>query len=263
MADASPDLRAQQFALANHLRDPDTAAPPPGIADQRLAVYRDLLFNNIQSLLAGNFPVICKTLGDTRWNALVRAFQAVHRAHTPLFTEIGREFIAFVEQRASTGAGDPPWLPELAHYEWVELALQISDAAPPPLQRVDSDVAEIANLLMAGVPVVSPVAWPLAYRWPVQRIGPDHQPDTASDAPTLLLVRRDASGDVRFAQLSPLAFRLLELLSANTHRSGRDVLAELAMEANTGDLDGFLSEGSMMLVRLAQEGTIAGVRESS
>ena len=68
-----------------------------------------------------------------------------------------------------------------------------------------------------------PLAWPLAYRWPVQRIGPHYQPEVAPDAPTLLLVRRTADGEVRFAALSPLAFRLLELLAPG-ERSGRDCL---------------------------------------
>ena len=129
------ELREQQFALARYVRDPLRNAPPPGIEgrpieDRRIAIYRDLFYNSIESLLAGNFPVIRKTLGDTRWHALVRAFYADHRCRTPLFTEIGREFIQFLEQRDQ---GDsPPWLHELAHYEWVELALQIADDELPP-----------------------------------------------------------------------------------------------------------------------------------
>lgn len=250
MADA-PTLRAQQFALSRHLRDPAAVAAPPGIEDRRLAVYRELLYNNIRNLLAGNFPVIRKTLGDDGWHALVRAFHAGHRSRTPLFTEIGREFIAFVETRAEQDAGDPPWLPELAHYEWVELALQISDARPPPGIDPGGD-------LLYGVPCVSPLAWALAYRWPVQRIGPSFRPGEPPEAPTLLLVRRDDPGEVRFAQLSPLAYRLLELLAANETANGRDVLLSLAAEAGVADADAFVVEGHAMLERMRGEGTILG-----
>lgn len=159
-------LQDQQFALSRHLRDP-SHPPPPGIEERRLAIYRDLFFNNIESLLAGNFPVIRQTLGDDAWRRLVRSFYARHRSQTPLFPEIAREFIRFLETR--TGEGDPPWLRELAHYEWVELALQIADDATPPHDpRGD---------LLADVPVVSPFVWALAYQWPVHRIGPDFQPD--------------------------------------------------------------------------------------
>ena len=53
--------------------------------------------------------------------------------------------------------------------------------------------------LLDGMPVASPLAWPLAYTWPVHRIGPDFQPDAPPSDPTLLLLRRDAAGDVHFS----------------------------------------------------------------
>ena len=109
-------LQDQQFALSRHLRDP-SHPPPPGIEERRLAIYRDLFFNNIESLLAGNFPVIRQTLGDDAWRRLVRSFYARHRSQTPLFPEIAREFIRFLETR--TGDGGPPWLGVLAQYELV------------------------------------------------------------------------------------------------------------------------------------------------
>ncbi|HRN62576.1 MAG TPA: putative DNA-binding domain-containing protein [Luteimonas sp.] len=260
MAEAPATLRAQQLALSSHLRDPAAVAPPGGIEDRRLGIYRELLYNNIQGLLAGNFPVIRRTLADDDWHALVRRFYAEHRCHTPLFTEIGREFVRWLEQRADADPALPPWLPELAHYEWVELALQISDATPGVgVDPGDSGTGDAAQALLDGVPVVSPQAWALAYRWPVHRIGPEHQPPEPPEQPTLLLVRRDAAGEVRFAQLSPLAFRLLELLDGG-RRSGRDCLLALAAEAGAGDTDAFLAEGAAMLARMRGEGTVLGVR---
>ena len=80
--DATATLCAQQMAFAAHVRDPATHPAPAGIEDRRLAIYRDLFFNSLQGLLAGNFPVIAAALGDTRWRALVRAFYAGHRCAT-------------------------------------------------------------------------------------------------------------------------------------------------------------------------------------
>src|SRR3546814_11884921 len=91
-----------------------------------------------------------------------------------------------------------PWLRELAHYEWAELALQISEATR-------EDIAHDARGdLLAGCPLPSPLAWPLAYAWPVHRIGPDHQPLEQPAEPTLLLLRREPDGQVSFHVLSPL-----------------------------------------------------------
>ena len=250
MAEAGAGWREQNFALARHVRDPGAHPPPPDIEDRRLAIYRELFYNNVDGLLAGNFPVIRKSLSDAGWHAHVRAFLAEHRCRTPLFTEIGREFIRFLDARLEAGADDPPWLAELAHYEWVELALQISDEPMPP--------HDPGGDLLQGRPLVSPQAWALAYRWPVQRIRPDYLPSEPPDAPTLLLVRRDAAGDVRFAEISPLVYRLLELLGSESLGNGREALLQLATEAGAVDADAFVDQGAAMLRQMREEATLIG-----
>ena len=244
------DFRQRQAAFAAHLRDPEAHPPPPGIEPRRMAVYRELFFNNIAGLLGGNFPVIRRTLGEADWTALVRRFYAEHRSRTPLFPEIAREFIDFLEARGED-AGDPPWLAELAHYEWIELAVQIDDN---PLPAHDP-----AGDLLAGVPLVSPWVRALAYRWPVHTIGPAQRPAAAPPEPTLLLVRRDIDGRARFAALSPLVYRLLELLAAG-ERSGHASLQVLAAEAGVPADDAFLAQGAQMLQRMRAEGTLLGTR---
>jgi hypothetical protein len=174
-------LRQQLDAMALHVRDPRAHAGPPGIEARRLKVYSDLVFNNLDSLLSGGFPVIRSTLGDEAWRSLVRDFLARHHSRTPLFTELGRELVAFLDAHPDPAR---PWLAELAHYEWAELGLQLSDAAMPP-HDPDGD-------LLDGIPLLSPVAWPLAHRWPVDRIGPGHQPTTAPADPWRVLLRREA-----------------------------------------------------------------------
>ena len=237
------DLRAQQFAFAAHLRDPERNAAPEGIEDRRLRIYRDLVFNSLEGLLASNFPVIRKTVGDDAWRTLVRAFLANHRAQTPLFTEVGREFAEWLVPRGG-------WLPQLAHYEYAELALAISDAATPP-HDPDGD-------LLDGIPVASPQAWPLAYDWPVHRIGPDFQPDAPPSDPTLLMLHRDAAGDVHFSTLSPLTFRLLDRIDANTGDTGRGLLRALAVEAAASDDAAFLRAGEAALRELRTQGVLLG-----
>jgi hypothetical protein len=246
------DLQAQQAAFAAHLRDPLAHPAPAGIEPRRMAIYRELFFNNIAGLLAGNFPVIRRTLGDDAWTALVRRFYAGHHSQTPLFPELGREFIRFLETRAGESPGeddDPPWLVELAHYEWIELAVQIDDS---PLPAHDP-----AGDLLDGTPVLSPWIRVLAYRWPVHTIGPEHRPGTPPEAPTLLLVRRDGEGRARFAAISPLVYRLLELLG-DGGASGRARLQALAAEAGVAADAAFLAEGAAMLERMRGEGTVLG-----
>lgn len=244
-------LRDQLDAMARHVRDPDAHAGPPGIEPRRLAIYRELVHNNLDGLLTGNFPVLHKTLGDTDWRALVRGFLAEHHSRTPLFTEIGLELIAFLQSEAGA---DPlrPWIAELAHYEWAELGLQLLDATIP--------AHDPHGDLLAGIPMLSPLAWPLAYRWPVAQIGPVFQPDAPPPEPTLVLLQRDPAGKVHFSGLSPLLFRLLEKIGTNTSTNGRELLMQLAREAGQDDVEAFITAAQPMLEQLHRQGVLPGIR---
>ncbi|MFP3993307.1 putative DNA-binding domain-containing protein [Pseudomonas capeferrum] len=211
-------LREQQYTLARHLRDPARHAPPPGIEARRLNVYRELFYDTIEGLLAGSFPVMRQTLGEPHWHARVRDFYANYRSQTPLFTEIAETFIDYLQGVEL----DAPWQLELAHYEWVEAQLYLSDAQDP--------AHDPQGDLLQGEPLLSCMARVLAYRWPVERIGPGYQPQAAPEAPTLLLVYRDVGLQVRFARLAPMAYRLL----AEVGGTGRERLQALAADQGQG-----------------------------
>ncbi|MDH0300743.1 MULTISPECIES: putative DNA-binding domain-containing protein [unclassified Pseudomonas] len=228
-------LRIQQFTLAHHLRDPAANPPPPGIEARRLAVYRELFYGAIEGLLAGSFPVLRQTLGDRRWHARVRDFYARYRSQTPLFTEIAEAFVDYLQGIEP----DAPWQLELAHYEWVEAQLYLSDAQDLPHDPVGD--------LLDGEPLLSCTARVLAYRWPVERIGPYDQPLEPPAMPTLLLVHRDADLQVRFFRLTPMAWQLLAGLTG----TGRERLRALAD-------DQAQAQGVRLLEQLREQGIIVG-----
>jgi len=246
-------LHAQQ-ALGAWIRDPVHAPPPAGIEPRRLRIYADLVFNNVASLLGATFPVARAVLGDDGWRALVRDFLREHGSRTPVFSELPRELLQYLDARAEAGRADPPWLRELAHYEWIELALQLSDARPAELPH------DAAGDLRSGVPVLSPLAWPLAYDWPVHRIAPGAVP--AEPEPTLLLIHRHADGIVHFHALGPVAFHLLHRLD-ETPASGDTMLRALAAEAGAPDAESFVADGIALLERYRREGIILGTRPAA
>lgn len=253
-AEAAGRLREQLFAFAAHLRDP-AAPPPPGIEDRRLQVYRELFYNNVEGLLASNFPVMRRVLGDACWHALVRDFHREHRCHTPLFPEIGREMLRFLEARLARGGGDPPFLLELAHYEWVELALALDETELDAIEaRRDGD-------LLDGIPVPSPLAWPLAYAWPVQQLRPDYQPEVPPRDPTFLLVVRDRAQQVQFKAIDALGFELLQALHGNDEgRSGRDLLTALGTRLGAARIQDFVQAGLGLMQQLRERDAILGTR---
>ncbi|MDS9916932.1 putative DNA-binding domain-containing protein [Pseudomonas aeruginosa] len=241
-------LRQQQFSLARHLRDPLGNAPPPDIEERRLRVYRELFYNAIEGLLASGFPRLRGLLGEQQWHGLVREFYREERSHTPLFTRIAGGFVDYLRQR---GEYRPAWQAELAHFEWSETRLYLAEPDDPPYRR-EGD-------LLDGGPLLSSLALPLGYRWPVHRLEEDVALAEAPAEPTLLLMHRDSSHRVHTARLTPLAYRLLESL-ARRRLSGREHLAALALEARSapGALD---AAGLELLAALRTQGVVLGTLE--
>ena len=214
-------LRDSQMSMARYLRDPDTQPPPPGVEERRLKIYRDLIYNNIEGFISGGFPVLRSLYNDDDWHGLVRLFIDQHRCHTPYFLEISQEFLKFLMENFQPRPCDPPFITELAHYEWVELALDVAEEQLPEPQVVARP--------LDGVPHLSPLAWVLSYTYPVHRIGPAFRPESAAE-PTYLAVYRDGDDSVRFMELNAATARLLELIRDNQGSTAGQLLDNLATE---------------------------------
>lgn len=253
----SPEMPAfmrRQYEFAAHIRDPQQNTPPKDVAERRMAVYRELFFNNMAGFLANSFPVLRSLLEEQAWQRLVRDFYARHRAQTPLFHEISREFLLYLETARRTH-DDPPFLWELAHYEWIELALSLADL------DIHEDIAPNGDLV-EGLPVISPLAWPLRYRFPVHRISREYQPAEPEAQPTFLVVYRNSHDQVAFMEINPVTARLLELVSKEEINSGRAALAQIARELRHPNLDQVIAAGRPTLAELRARHILLGTRRS-
>lgn len=255
-ATAPRPFQQLQYAFAAHLRDPVRRAAPAGIEDRRLKIYRELFFNNIENFLANAFPVLRQLYPDESWFALVRDFYARHQSHDPLFNGLAEEFLRYLDAERGDVEGDPPFLRELAHYEWVELALSIAeDELTPVLADPNGD-------LLAGPPCVSPLAWALGYEWPVHRIGPDYQPTEPGAQPTWLVVYRTRQDEVRFLEINAVTARLLALAGESPEATGADLITRIAGELGS-DPAGLMDAGAAMLEGLRERGVILGTRRGA
>lgn len=252
-ADRPDSLRALQTAFAAHLRDPQNQPAPEGVEERRVNIYRQLFFNNINKLLASNFPVIRKILGNRAWRQLVRDFCIEHRCHTPLFPELPREFLRYLEN-SRDDQSDPPFLLELAHYEWVELALSLDETE---LEEIE---VNREGDLMNEVPLLSPLAWPLTYRYPLHLIGPDFMPTAEPAQLTHLLAYRTADYTVRFMHLNDVTRLLLNLLQESQATTGLELMNEMASKINHPDPLTVIKKGEELLLELRTKGIILGTR---
>ncbi len=247
-------LRKQLFQFAAHIRDPENSPAPVDVEDRRMGIYRELFFNNIKGFLDGTFPVLKSLYDDNAWSEVARSFFIRHRCQSPYFLEISREFIDYLQTEHTTRDIDPPFMFELAHYEWIELALSISQEAPD-LASVDEKAS-----LLDGHPVMSPLAWLLTYSWPVHKISPEFIPQQPADQAICIIVYRDAEDNVQFTEVNPVTAKLLQQLEQNETASGTEILLGIAEELGTDDVNPVLQAGQDILEELRQKGIILGVQ---
>lgn len=250
-----PEFQKKQYAFAAHIRDPDKHPAPDDVEDRRMAIYRELFFNNLHSLLSQTFPVLKKLHRRERWREIVRQFMVHHEAQTPYFLEIPAEFLSFLENEFRPADNDFPFLAELAHYEWVELALSVAE------DENDMTGVELSGDLLTGVPVRSVLCWVFSYQFPVHRINSSYQPDAPAEQATILAVCRKGNDDMDFMELNPVTARLLELIGENADKSGRDLLLQLAGEINYADAEALVSHGADAMQQMHAADILLGIRK--
>lgn len=249
-----PDFVRQQYALTAHIRNPENAPAPKGIEARRIKIYNDLFYNNVESFMANTYPVLRSILSEQHWHGMIRDYFARHLSHTPLFPEMPREFLKYLEHERTPQTDDPVFMLELAHYEWVELALSIMDESI-------EDTFEPGMDLLAGIPVLSPVAWPLSYRYPVHKISPDFQPTKPDDGQTHLIVYRDREDDIHFMEINAITAQLMQYLVENNGQTGLALLQRIAQAFNPVQQEAVIKGGAEIMQDLKRRDIILGAQK--
>ena len=189
------------------------------------------------------------------WSRFIRQFMQHHQAKTPYFLQLPEEFLAFLQNEYEPQADDFPFLVELAHYEYVELALSIATESND-MSNIDPD-----GDLLAEAPVKSELAWVYAYQFPVHRISPDFLPDEPLDQPAYLAVYRQSDDKVGFLELNPVTARLLNAIEENAaDASGKELLQRIAAEVGYQDEDAFIQHGAAALMEMRELDILVGTR---
>lgn len=250
-----PEFMQQQYAFAAHIRNPEQVDAPANIEDRRMAIYRELFYNNIENFLSANFPVLRKITQDENWHAMVRDFFIKHRCSTPHFPEIAQEFIAYLNDERAPSNKDFPFMAELAHYEWVELALTISDA-DQHAQAHDPN-----GDMLSGQPMISPLAWNLSYHYPVHKISTDFLPLETTGDLTHLVVYRDRLDEIHFLEINAVTQRLLQLIRENPQASGLEILEMIVDELQHPQPETVIAAGVNLVSDLKQRNILIGAKQ--
>jgi hypothetical protein len=246
------DFKQQQQLFAAHIRNPETTPAPGNIEPRRLKIYQELFFNNVNGFLGNTFPVLRSILSEEHWIKMARDFFSTHECSTPLFAEISQEFLAYLQYERKPHADDPSFMLELAHYEWIEMAIAISDD-----DQHDTTIDPNGDLL-ASRPILSPVMQNLSYHYPVHRIGPDFQPSEPPEEMTHLVVYRNRQDEVQFLQINTAIQQLIETLKHNPRSTGLDVITMIAESINHPDPEVVIEAGKTLLYNLRQKHVVIG-----
>jgi uncharacterized protein len=253
MLDQAEFIHTQLQFTAN-LREPNRFPIPSDVDPERMVLYQDLIFSNILGTLTRAFPILSSTYGPENWEMLVRDFISIHKCKCPTHHEMPEEFLHYLSY-VRREAKDPPWTYELAHYEWLELCIDLS---PLTLAEVPHDYS--GNLLNE-IPVVSPLAWIQAYQFPVHTITANNLPEEGIHAPTYLIVYRNWQDLIEFMHINDFTHALLTLLNQdNNTLTGREALSAVANITEHPDPAMVIQGGGLLLENLRERHIILGTK---
>jgi hypothetical protein len=252
-----PSFKDLQYQFTRHVRNPVKHPAPQDIEARHMNIYNELLYNNVEGFMSNAFPVLRAISGDEKWQRMIRDYFEHHEAATPFFQEMPREFLKYLMHERQPQQDDFPFMQELAHYEWVELALTVTDT------EIDFSKVDVNGELLEGIPVLSPTAWPLSYSYPVHQISEEFLPDQPGEQPTHLIVYRDRHDDVHFLEVNAVTAHMLQMISHDKDLTSKDILNQIAEQLNHPNPDVVIQGGLQILHDLKTRDVILGVNIST
>lgn len=198
-------FQENQLAFTEYLRRTECDEKAEKQKPRRQEIYRDLVYKNINQCVADVFPITKNIIPETDWKIMIREFICAHRLQTPYFLEICQEFLAYIMYTRKTLPTHHPFALELAHFEWIQLAVDTANVSFPEHQH---NSAPTENSLWT----VSPLTVGLTYSYPVHLIDECYLPKEPSAQQTYLLVYRNRNDDLKVLETDNISLRIIQLL---------------------------------------------------
>lgn len=241
MSAAPNSLYQFQNEFSAYLRDPKQVTRPQGIPSRPAKIYQQLLFNNICGFVDSCFPIAKKMYNETRWRSFCRGFFRDWQSHTPYFSKIPEQFVKYMQSN-TLALGLPAYLPELLHYEWLELEVDTAEGA---------NNANINSRKLA----LNPSVRYARYQWPVHTISQSYRP--RKPMPTVLLVYRNSVDKVNFVEINEITAQLLDILQS-TNLTANDAIKHLAKRLGYANAEPLLIHGHALMADLLKQEILQG-----
>lgn len=218
--DKTQTFQQSQLELTNVIRT--GKGQITNIEVRRITIYQELFFNNVEGFCSSAFPITKTVLGEDKWVGLVRQFFIECHCETPHFIEISQEFLTYLINKQDEFAS-LPFLSELAHYEWIELDLDVK-----PIQNIDTADTQLDND-SKGLHLLD-ACYPLLYNYPVHMISVENAGSIEPEL-TPVVVYRNSDFAVKFTLVDQLSVIMLQLIQQNPGIT-KELLAKELMGLN-------------------------------
>jgi hypothetical protein len=245
-----PVFQKKQYEFSAFIRDPKNNSAPADVEPRRMAIYRELFFNNVEGFLSNTFPVLKSLLPANDWLDLVQDYFCKNRSDSPYFSSIPEHFIEYLNTDRTGSTDELPFMQELAHYEWIEMVLELAEGEAHQPSSISADD------LLSSIVRVSGLAYPLAYGFPVHKIGPEYLPDTCPENPTYLVVYRDHDDQVKFMEINAVTYALIEIIENNSEYDCQMHLQQIVKQLNHPQPQQAFEHGVTILQGLVDRGVI-------
>ena len=238
MTDSKQTFIDQQIELANAIRDPNQSHP---FEARRIAIYQELIYNNIEGFCANGFPVLKSVTKEDTWHLWVRGFMNDFTSHSPYFVDIAEQFLTYLVNQEPADQAIPAWRNELAHYEWVELYISLQENMDV---ANNNDIVRIVNEPALRFSV-SRSAWALGYQYPVHTIAVENVERIKPEPTFLVVYQAPEDGQVAFLKTTGTVIHLLSLIEQQQSMTRAELSSLLMQEPfnqQPGQADAFLTE---------------------
>jgi len=114
----------------------------PGVREQHVGHYRRLVYNVVDDMLQGAYPLTHHLLAAREWKALVQDFFSHHPCQSPQVWYMPKELYHYMSQKEHKLFKKYPFLQELLWFEWLEVELFMMEdrpAAYTTIGKLDTD----------------------------------------------------------------------------------------------------------------------------
>jgi len=202
-------------------------------------LYASLIRTGRQELMQSIYPG-CQKVLSRQWTRLVDRYTETRPPVHYNFNQVAAAFSEFLKNDTPEITTRHPFLPELADYEWIELAIMESDKVAKRGENVALDNPEV---FAAYGPILNPVLVVRHYQYPIAKLVDWLRDDVRlprrikKDATNLAIYRDPEDHSSRFLELGALAARIVEMVEMVEAKSVSyaELLTVAVSESKSGD----------------------------